>query len=135
MEKLVYCGTLLKSFRLSLARSWRMVVACSSSIRIRIRASIGSKTRQAYVWSWGVWWTPSDCGERLLPAATLPTANAASSPSARDLPLSPRIKRREIVATLGNAHEFDRLLVARTWELGMFQSERKGFVVDDEGIE
>lgn len=74
--------------------------------------------------------TPLDCGERLSPAVTLPSANAASSASARDLPLSPRIKRREIVATLGNAHEFGRLLVARTWELGMFQSERKGFVGD-----
>ena len=74
--------------------------------------------------------TPLDCGERLSPAVTLPSANAASSASARDLPLSPRIKRREIVGTLGNAHEFGRLLVARTWELGMFQSERKGFVGD-----
>ena len=73
---------------------------------------------------------PLDCGERLSPTATLPTAKAASPSSARDLPRSPRIKRREIVATLENAHEFGRLLVARTWELGMFQSERKGFVGD-----
>jgi hypothetical protein len=74
--------------------------------------------------------TPLDGGEQLSPAVTLPSAKVASSPSARDLPLSPRIKRREIVATLGNAHEFGQLLVARTWELGMFQSERKGFVGD-----
>ena len=37
--------------------------------------------------------TPTGCEERLSPAATLPTAKVASSPSERDLPLSPRIKR------------------------------------------
>ncbi len=50
--------------------------------------------------------------------------------SARELPFSPKIKSREVVATTGNAHEFGRLLVARAWLLGLFQAARKGFVAD-----
>lgn len=50
--------------------------------------------------------------------------------SPRELPFSPKIKSREVVATTGNAQEFGRLLVARAWRGGMFQAERKGFVAD-----
>jgi hypothetical protein len=64
----------------------------------------------------------------VLSAAT--AATTASKRTSRDLPLSPRIKSREVVATLGNAREFGQLLVARAWQLGMFQSARQGFVAD-----
>lgn len=50
--------------------------------------------------------------------------------SPRELPFSPKIKNREVVATTGNAQEFGRLLVARAWRLGLFQAQRKGFVAD-----
>ena len=50
--------------------------------------------------------------------------------SPRELPFSPKIKSREVVATTGNAHEFGRLLIARAWRSGLFQAERKGFVAD-----
>ena len=50
--------------------------------------------------------------------------------SPRELPFSPKIKSREVVATTGNAAEFGRLLVARAWRGGLFQAQRKGFVAD-----
>ncbi len=50
--------------------------------------------------------------------------------SARELPFSPKIKSREVVATTGKAHEFGRLLIARAWRAGLFQAKRKGFVAD-----
>ena len=50
--------------------------------------------------------------------------------SPRELPFSPKIKSREVVATTGNAAEFGRLLVARAWRSGLFQAQRKGFVAD-----
>ena len=50
--------------------------------------------------------------------------------SPRELPFSPKIKSREVVATTGNASELGRLLVARAWRLGLFQAQRKGFVAD-----
>jgi hypothetical protein len=65
--------------------------------------------------------------ELMAVASAVSTAQKRTS---RDLPLSPRIKSRDVVATLGNARRFGQLLVARAWKLGMFQSERKGFVAD-----
>ena len=50
--------------------------------------------------------------------------------SPRELPFSPKIKSREVIATTGNASELGRLLVARAWRLGLFQAPRKGFVAD-----
>ena len=62
------------------------------------------------------------------------TAAAVSSPpesaSTGELPLSPRVKRREVVATFGDCREFGRRLVARAWLQGMFPAVRKGFVGD-----
>ena len=46
------------------------------------------------------------------------------------MPLSPEVRQREVVATLGNSREFGRLLVARAWCLGLFQAAREGFVAD-----
>ena len=54
----------------------------------------------------------------------------AKTRSNRELPLSPRVKRRDVVATFGDVREFSRLLVTRAWELGLFQSQRKAFVGD-----
>lgn len=65
--------------------------------------------------------------------AILAAAKACSqheSRSSRDLPLSPRVKHRDVVATLGDCNELSRLLVARAWNLGMFQAERKAFIGD-----
>ena len=50
--------------------------------------------------------------------------------SPRELPFSPKIKSREVVATTSNASEFGRLLIARAWRQGLFQAKRKGFVAD-----
>ena len=50
--------------------------------------------------------------------------------SPRELPFSPKIQSREVVATTGNAAKFGRLLVARAWRSGLFQAPRKGFVAD-----
>jgi hypothetical protein len=50
--------------------------------------------------------------------------------SPRELPFSPKIQSREVVATTGHASEFGRLLIARAWRKGLFQAKRKGFVAD-----
>ena len=50
--------------------------------------------------------------------------------SPRELPFSPKINSREVVATTGHASEFGRLLIARAWRSGLFQAKRKGFVAD-----
>jgi hypothetical protein len=66
--------------------------------------------------------------EATLAAAAARLQRESSSP--RNLPLSPRVKSRDVVATLGDCNELSRLLVARAWNLGMFQAERKGFIGD-----
>lgn len=48
----------------------------------------------------------------------------------RELPWSPRVKRRDVVATCGDCRELGRILVARAWHLGYFQAQRKAFVGD-----
>ena len=50
--------------------------------------------------------------------------------SARELPFSPKIQSREVIATTRDAPAFGQLLVARAWRCGLFQAERKGFVAD-----
>ena len=68
---------------------------------------------------------------RLEELITLAQAEPQSKTrSKRELPLSPRVKRRDVVATFADIREFSRLLVARAWKLGLFQSERKAFVGD-----
>ena len=58
----------------------------------------------------------------LAAAAAVTTAQKRTS---RDLPLSPRLKSRDVVATLDDARCFGRLIVARAWTLGMFQGFSK----------
>lgn len=63
--------------------------------------------------------------------AALSHRQAASPPrTARELPWSPRVKRRDVVATCGDCRELGRILVARAWHLGYFQAQRKAFVGD-----
>ena len=69
----------------------------------------------------------SNIEELITLAKVEPQAKARSK---RELPLSPRVKRRDVVATLGDIKEFSRLLVARVWKLGLFQAKRKAFVGD-----
>ena len=57
-------------------------------------------------------------------------ASAEQRRAIRDLPLSPRIKRREVVATLDKATEFGELLFATAGPQGFFQAPRNGFVAD-----
>lgn len=54
----------------------------------------------------------------------------AQTATARELPWSPRVKRRDVVATCGDCRELGRILVARAWHLGYFQAQRKAFVGD-----
>lgn len=58
-------------------------------------------------------------------------AQVAAAPqkpnSARELPWSPRVRSRDVVATCGDCREFGRMLVTRAWQLGLFQAERKAF--------
>jgi hypothetical protein len=61
---------------------------------------------------------------------SLAQARPAGPKSARELPLSPEIERREVVATIQNSREFGRMLAARAWHLGLPQAQRKTFVGD-----
>ena len=66
-------------------------------------------------------------------AALIRQAQAASpTPSGtnRDLPWSPRVLHRDVVATCGDHAEFGPQLVSRAWQLGFFQAESKAFVGD-----
>lgn len=48
----------------------------------------------------------------------------------RELPWSPRVRQRDVVATCGDCRELGRLLTSRAWHLGYFQAQRKAFVGD-----
>ncbi len=50
--------------------------------------------------------------------------------SSKKLPLSPKVSRRDVVATSKNSNEFGMQLAARAWSLGLFQAERKAYVGD-----
>ena len=76
-----------------------------------------------------------DSAESLSDLETLIGAAQASedSPavdSPRELPLSPKVKSRDVVATSQNSHRFGLKLAARAWELGLFQATFKAFVGD-----
>ena len=63
--------------------------------------------------------------------AALSQLQAPAPPTtARALPWSPRVKRRDVVATCGDCRELGRILMARAWHLGYFQAQRKAFVGD-----
>lgn len=50
--------------------------------------------------------------------------------SARELPLSPAIEKRDVVATTHNSTVFGRLLVSMAWARGLVQAEWKAYVGD-----
>lgn len=50
--------------------------------------------------------------------------------SARELPLSPKLRSRDLVATREKRPQFGLKLAARAWSLGLFQAEFKAFVGD-----
>jgi hypothetical protein len=50
--------------------------------------------------------------------------------SSKKLPLSPKLRSRDVLATSRNSDAFGVQLVARAWSLGLFQAERKAFVAD-----
>jgi hypothetical protein len=64
--------------------------------------------------------------DNLLGQLSAPVTQAA----ARELPWSPRVRRRDVVATCGDCRKLGRLLVSRAWHLGYFQAQRKAFVGD-----
>lgn len=67
---------------------------------------------------------------RDLDAVLSPRPTPTESATGRELPWSPRVKRRDVVATCGDCRELGRILVARAWHLGYFQAQRKAFVGD-----
>jgi hypothetical protein len=64
--------------------------------------------------------------DRVLSQRQTPATTAVAS----ELPWSPRVKQRDVVATCGDCRELGRILVARAWHLGYFQAQRKAFVGD-----
>lgn len=64
--------------------------------------------------------------DSLLSSPPSPT----ESTTARESPWSPQVRCRDVVATCGDCHDLRRILVARAWQLGYFQAERKAFVGD-----
>lgn len=64
--------------------------------------------------------------------AQLAAVNAAASSrrDAEQVPLSPGVKSREVVATLEKGQHIGLQLAARAWKLGMFQAAHKAFVGD-----
>ena len=66
--------------------------------------------------------------EAALNTAAIADVGLAASKSARDEPLSPPVISREVIATQRNCDAMGLLLVARAWNLGLFQSSRKAFV-------
>jgi hypothetical protein len=62
--------------------------------------------------------------------ADLVNEEASSKGRAEQIPLSPQVKSREVLATLENGHHIGLQLAARAWKLGMFQSTFKAFVGD-----
>lgn len=63
-------------------------------------------------------------------AATAATARPSPRDSSRELPLSPEVKRRDVVATLESSKRFGVKLAARAYKQGMFQAKFKAFVGD-----
>ena len=55
---------------------------------------------------------------------------ASSDRRAEKIPMSPKVKNREVVATVQKGHRIGAQLAARAWNLGMFQSAFKAFVGD-----
>lgn len=64
--------------------------------------------------------------EQLVASADKPREEKSS----KKLPLSPKLLRRDVVATSRNSDAFGVQLAARAWSLGLFQAERKAFVAD-----
>lgn len=64
--------------------------------------------------------------EELVVAADKPREEI----SPKKLPLSPKVRKRDVVATSGNSDAFGVQLAARAWSLGLFQAQRKAFVGD-----
>ena len=60
-------------------------------------------------------------------------AEASSRRDAEQVPLSPRVQSREVVATLEKGPQIGLQLAARAWKLGMFQAAYKAFVGDGSG--
>jgi hypothetical protein len=63
--------------------------------------------------------------------AVLSASSAADrSSSARELPLSPQVEKRDVVASTRNSAAFGPLLAGTAWSQGLFQAQWKGFVGD-----
>ena len=60
-------------------------------------------------------------------------AAASSEESDKQVPLSPKVVRREVLATLEKGRHIGLQVAARAWKLGMFQSKFKAFVGDGSG--
>jgi len=67
--------------------------------------------------------------ERLVEAAQT-GGDAPAVDSSRELPMSPALESRDVVATTENSRRFGLKLAARAWKLGLFQAEFKAFVGD-----
>jgi len=69
--------------------------------------------------------------DRMVAAALQPTSrHQAAADSADDLPMSPKVLMRDVVATLENSQHLGLKLAAHAWFLGLFQAKFKAFVGD-----
>lgn len=67
-----------------------------------------------------------DLESRVAAAVDEQTAADRTEP----IPMSPQVKRRDVVATVDKGHRIGAQLLARAWRLGMLQSPFKAFVGD-----
>ncbi len=68
--------------------------------------------------------------QELVASAASPHGAQSSSKKSEKPRLSPKVRRRDVVATSKNSDAFGAQLAARAWSLGLFQSERKAYVGD-----
>lgn len=69
--------------------------------------------------------------ERIVAAAQQSASrHQAAADSADDLPMSPKVITRDLVATLENSRHLGEKLAAHAWSLGLFQAKFKAFVGD-----
>ncbi len=68
--------------------------------------------------------------ERIVAAAQQSSRRPAAADSVDDLPMSPKVITRDVVATLENSRHLGLKLAAHAWSLGLFQATFKSFVGD-----
>lgn len=68
--------------------------------------------------------------ERIVAAVQQSSRRQAAADSVDDLPMSPKVITRDVVATLENSRHLGAKLAAHAWSLGLFKAKFKAFVGD-----